>query len=189
MVDYTTQQYFERKRSELFPGAQINIARACLRYLSLNRFGNDKGREMAQSNANLLFPYAACYWVYHAKGEAEKACKEAALCLLRKVANTASAISVFRHHTRYDTPRWIPEGFSEVHLLAFFGLEITMCNHLESSTEADSKSKGEHTPLSYMGMRVLLSCFWQGLKSRLTQRMKMSVRRCHMLLKMGMRAS
>src|ERR1700730_12103482 len=38
------QRYFERKHSESFPGAQINIAWACLRYLSLNQFGKHKGR-------------------------------------------------------------------------------------------------------------------------------------------------
>ena len=98
-----------------------------------------KGQEMVDPNSDHFFRYAACYWGYHANSKAEEACQEAALCLLQKVANITSAISVFHHHT----PRWIPEGFSEVHLLAFFGLEITMHNYLESSTEAEGKSKGE----------------------------------------------
>ncbi|PVH69804.1 hypothetical protein DL98DRAFT_399223, partial [Cadophora sp. DSE1049] len=38
LVHYTTQEYFERHRSEIFPTAQVDILYTCIRYLSMDPF-------------------------------------------------------------------------------------------------------------------------------------------------------
>lgn len=86
LVHYTTQEYFERVRLEWNPGAQEEIAVACLTYLSFNTFrsGSDEvgsesfeawiERRQASDKAfeqrlteNPFFDYLARYWSEHVR--------------------------------------------------------------------------------------------------------------------------
>jgi len=75
LVHYSTQQYFERNRTAIFPDAQSHISRVCLRYLSLEAFFVpctgivELSDRIAQ---NTLFDYAAKNWGYHAKNSPEQ---------------------------------------------------------------------------------------------------------------------
>jgi hypothetical protein len=69
LVHYTTQEYFERVRSEWNPGAQKKIAIACLIYLSFDTFrsgssANDEAFEQRLTE-NAFFDYSAHYWSEH----------------------------------------------------------------------------------------------------------------------------
>jgi ankyrin repeat protein len=83
LVHYTTQEYFERTRTVLFPDAQKSMAIACLTYLSFdvfaeNRYSSDREIETRLQEYPLL-AYAARYWGDHARGEPEEAVKVLAL--------------------------------------------------------------------------------------------------------------
>jgi hypothetical protein len=75
LVHYTTQQYFERNRATVFPDAQTQISRACLRYLSLEEFSLP-----CLTYADILkfrrrtpfFSYAATNWGVHVAHSPEK---------------------------------------------------------------------------------------------------------------------
>jgi hypothetical protein len=75
LVHYTTQQYFERNRATIFPDAQTQISRTCLRYLSLEEFSlpctsyADTYRRKLQSP---FFSYAATNWGLHVAHSPEK---------------------------------------------------------------------------------------------------------------------
>jgi hypothetical protein len=70
LVHYTTQEYFERTRGEWIPNAQLEIASACLTYLSFRPFRSgicttDEEFESRIEHYGFL-DYAARYWDTHA---------------------------------------------------------------------------------------------------------------------------
>lgn len=71
LVHYTTQEYFERARHNLFPRAESKITITCITYLSFNRFDSgfcsteDEFKWRLQSNQ--FFKYAARNWGHHAR--------------------------------------------------------------------------------------------------------------------------
>jgi len=70
-IHYTTQEYFERTWTLWIPNAQVDIARACLTYLSFDAFAagfcrTDEEFE-ARLRLNVLYDYAAQNWGHHAR--------------------------------------------------------------------------------------------------------------------------
>jgi hypothetical protein len=69
LVHYTTQEYFERIRYEWNPGAQEEIAKCCLTYLSFDTFQSGSCASDAAFERRLakngLFDYSARYWSEH----------------------------------------------------------------------------------------------------------------------------
>ena len=63
LVHYTTQEYLEKERMQFFKGAEADISRACLTYLSYHY------KEIAKSLIKLhpFLDYACHYWFSHAK--------------------------------------------------------------------------------------------------------------------------
>ena len=69
LVHYTTQEYLDKARMQLFKGAQVDISRACLTYLSYSidtevLQGKAIGDELMKSNPFL--DYACHHWFSHA---------------------------------------------------------------------------------------------------------------------------
>src|SRR5438034_9255118 len=86
LVHYTTQEYFERFREQIFPNGQKSIAMTCIIYISLNTFGkgyctSDHSLE-ARLQRNALFDYAAQNWGIHAYAAADQAVQTLALKFL-----------------------------------------------------------------------------------------------------------
>lgn len=89
LAHYTTQEFFDRKKSDWFPNAEVMIAETCISYLSLEDFGeyflkeSDLGEsdsdesepdeaELNYSNLDYLrscglYEYASFYWGDHAR--------------------------------------------------------------------------------------------------------------------------
>ena len=69
LVHYTTQEYFKRVRAEWNPGAQEEIAVACLTYLSFDTFRSGSCTDDAAFEERLaenpFLHYAAHLWSYH----------------------------------------------------------------------------------------------------------------------------
>jgi hypothetical protein len=69
LVHYTTQEYFVQAQQQWFPDAQMNIAKACVTYLSFKDFGTgfrytDEAFD-ARLQANTLYSYVARHWGNH----------------------------------------------------------------------------------------------------------------------------
>jgi hypothetical protein len=79
LIHYTTQEYFERHRGEIFPDAQLNISRACIQYLSMDPFREGPCTTDTDMEDRLrvykLLDYASHNWGNHAYGDPEEGIK------------------------------------------------------------------------------------------------------------------
>lgn len=69
LVHYTTQEFFDKSRLDIFKDADLDISRACLTYLSYNIFSKPPIPQVAWK-ALQSYPflnYASRYWFLHAK--------------------------------------------------------------------------------------------------------------------------
>ena len=79
LVHYTTQDYFDHVRSEMFPIVQAEITEACLSYLLLDDFDSDEftrgeGHIEVSNELHSRYPfleYAGRHWGHHARGYTE----------------------------------------------------------------------------------------------------------------------
>ncbi|KAH0537544.1 hypothetical protein FGG08_005679 [Glutinoglossum americanum] len=158
LVHYTTQEYFERIRSERFPDAQQNIAATCLVYLSFDIFegycSSDKMLE-DRLRQNVLLDYAARNWGHHASGDAEQAVKGLALEFLKNYRKVSCSVQVLLvpnyRYIRYSQRP--PKYVSGIHLCAYFGLKGIIISLLESTMVVGSKDSANRTPLSWAAER------------------------------------
>ena len=68
LVHYTTQEYFDKERLQLFKGAEVDISRACLTYLSYS-IGKETWDKMDSQELIASYPfldYACNQWFLHA---------------------------------------------------------------------------------------------------------------------------
>ena len=94
-TDYTTQEYFERKRAAQFPNAQARMAATCLTYLSFDVFGDHDFRELESLlEDNALLDYAAKHWGHHTRGQAEERLKRLGASISSSVTKKTTAVVV-----------------------------------------------------------------------------------------------
>ena len=79
LVHYTTQEYFDKNRRQLFEGAEVDISRACLTYLCYD-FAAEMPNNVKISDVMLthfFLGYASLFWISHveASGEGIGACQ------------------------------------------------------------------------------------------------------------------
>ncbi|KAL7923824.1 nucleoside phosphorylase domain-containing protein [Trichoderma austrokoningii] len=95
LVHYTTQEYFERKKSDWFPAAEAMIAETCISYLLLKPFGkyylDDAGLRYLRSHA--FYEYASQYWGDHARIVGRR-CDKMILELLKSDAKASNVFYV-----------------------------------------------------------------------------------------------
>ena len=126
LVHYTTQEYFERVRLEWNPGAQEEIAVACLTYLSFDTFrsgscADDEAFEQRLAE-NAFFDYSAHYWSEHIR-QVESTTSYVALAFLcdeTLVECTIQAASM-SNATYSGHRRSFPNRTSGLHLTARYG--------------------------------------------------------------------
>ncbi|OBT74165.1 hypothetical protein VF21_06236 [Pseudogymnoascus sp. 05NY08] len=98
LVHYTTQDYFERHRSKIFPTAQADILCACIRYLSLDSFKNspcETNSDLRKRQARFrLLGYASCNWANHVCGELDDTVQERAIQFLNNKSLLSNATLV-----------------------------------------------------------------------------------------------
>ena len=152
VTDYTTQPYFSDKPESLFPDAQVDMALTCLRYLSFNNFGMGLLPWTLWDSSPFLH-YAALHWGIHTHGKAEESCEEVVIGFLQKSLNVACAMDILSREPTFWRGMWAPlsnqpSQVTVMHLLAFFGLERSMCDLLEKGVCADLKDVQGCTPLT-----------------------------------------
>ncbi|KAJ7241276.1 ankyrin repeat-containing domain protein [Mycena rebaudengoi] len=131
LVHLTIQEYLDRVQPIRFPGAQTEITRHCLAYISYNDPRN------LYEQRGLLLSYASSYCLLHASGEPE-------LVLQDSIIQFLGDWWQHRQHPYMAPPRWCyadgPPAPSKLLVAALFGLqEIT--RHLLDSDKSISKKE------------------------------------------------
>ena len=170
LVHYTTQEYFERVCLEWNPGAQEEIAIACLTYLSFDTFrsGSCTGDEAFKQRLtkNPFFNYLAHYWGGHVRPVQSTSSRLALAFLCDKAlvdCAVQAALTPDNKYTGYS--RSFPSRTSGLHLTARYGLlylteRLLMGKHGDSNIGADLKDKDGRTPLSHAASRGHEAVVW-----------------------------
>lgn len=140
LVHYTAQDYLEKTHRSYFPGADAEILKICIAYLSFDHFGSGccstiAGYERRQ-NEYPLYEYAARNWAFHAllallPTSPGLSIEEDVITFLKKQAHVESSSQmlpiggrwVSLHHEKC---RHIPYGVTGLHLVAYFDLVTAM---------------------------------------------------------------
>ena len=97
LVHYTTQEYFERSRDELFGDIQNKIASVCITYLCLDALEGPYFDLDALQDCVREYPflaYAAPHWGHHVRATSELIQRDYIMRLLSKYNKLVSAIQV-----------------------------------------------------------------------------------------------
>ncbi|KAL9085606.1 MAG: hypothetical protein Q9165_007506 [Trypethelium subeluteriae] len=151
LVHYTTQKYFERKRREWYPKAQVEIATACLTYLCFDTFQSgschtDAALEQRFAE-NEFLAYSAQFWSEHIRPVQISGVSELALIFLYNGALVDSATQAADLESSVF-PLFIEKN--GLHLTAQFGLRTLTRLLLKDGKlklEADAKDSWDRTPL------------------------------------------
>lgn len=129
LVHHTTREYFERTKHHWFSGAETEITRICVTYLSFRVFKSgfcstdDEFEERMRSN--ILYNYAVHNQGHHTR-EASTLCREVIdffKCEVKVRASSQAlmAIKQYPEHSRYS--QQVPRQLVGLHLAACFGLD------------------------------------------------------------------
>ena len=153
--DQTFQDYLRENFERLFPEAQQKLSIACLTYLQFDAFAGAWGDILRDWNhyreTHKLLDYAAVNWGHHLNRAHEpEEGRQLALYLLqdtRKCAN-ASHFLTLGDNIFVGSPDGPTRGFSGLHILAHFGLDLTMTDLLSiGQTMVDPRDEWKLTPL------------------------------------------
>ncbi|KAI9766598.1 MAG: hypothetical protein M1840_006409 [Geoglossum simile] len=127
LVHYTAQEYVGRIREEWNPRAQLDIASACLTYLSFSIFRcgscpTDKDFE-SRLKQNVFLDYAARHWGHHTLTVQDEVC-ELACSFLQRGSSVSCAVQAMSTSTyKYGQyTQSYPKETTGLHLTAQFGL-------------------------------------------------------------------
>ena len=152
LVHYTTQEYFERTRKQLFPNVETDVTTTCVTYLSFSTFESgycqtdEEFEERLRSNP--LYDYAARG--HHARN-AMTSSQLVNSFLGRKAKAEASSqamIAVKRYSYHQGHSQEFPKQMTGLHLAAYFGIDNAV-RHLLGSSDPDLKDSYSRTPLSW----------------------------------------
>lgn len=126
LVHYTTQEYFDRMRTQWFPNAEVEIANVCALYLTFDNFESDTSYYSWKFEKELalkpFYGYACMNWGYHAR-EADPSSRivHDFLANEEKVTIAARALNCILTSLRQDI--CVPEDTitTALDLTAYFG--------------------------------------------------------------------
>jgi hypothetical protein len=156
-------------RDELFPEAQVGLAKACLTYLLFNDLQHDICCD-AQTLFRFwveypLLDYASRYWALHVRGRAEvtertllqhflesphrRECLSRIVLLGLHINNPPISLSAIMATLQLPSHLFRQTGFTSLHLCAFFGLLKLIEYELANGAPADQKDSRGRTPLTW----------------------------------------
>lgn len=150
LVHYTLQQYLEINQERLFPSLELDMARACLTYLSLDEFGSGQcatDELFLERRVKFHFlRYAAHHWAIHLRGVQVELMNQS-LAFVRNSTKISAWLQCFEWQSGY-----IGLSISEdlppdpVFLAAHFHLS-ELFKRLISSQDIDKRNGRGETPL------------------------------------------
>ncbi|KAI0163380.1 ankyrin repeat-containing protein, partial [Pestalotiopsis sp. NC0098] len=157
LIHYTTQEYFEKTRSQWFPDAQRYITQTCVAYLSLPNLGGyciDARKFEERHEAHPFYDYAAQEWGHHAR---ELSVEPHVIDFLQRKEAVEGVIQALMVHKRFRynvwdlrNPYWserFPKCMNGLHLAALLGLHFAVQALLIVFDVNDHDSRGR-TPLA-----------------------------------------
>lgn len=153
LIHYTAQEYFDRRREEIFPKAQINISLACIRYLSLDPFLRGPfDAYYAKKKRYKLLSYASHSWFNHARGEPEEAIKGEVQKFLSHRTLLYSAVifmSTFLEPSSGRRIHSLPEDIPGIVFASRFRLGTIVNVMLQAGDSVDDKGHDSKTALHW----------------------------------------
>ncbi|KAI0856303.1 ankyrin repeat-containing domain protein [Xylaria cubensis] len=152
LVHYTTQEYFDHRRQNLFLEEEPEIALSSISYLLFKVFeaGLCHSTEDLEQRlkSNPFYTYAACYWGHHAR-EAGIEDGQLTLNFLSCNAKTSASSQVtMDSHFNYYL-QGMPNLFSGVHLAAGFGLWKAIPALVRRGHDPNATDNFGRTPLAW----------------------------------------
>ncbi|KAM3084408.1 hypothetical protein ACMFMG_001486 [Clarireedia jacksonii] len=141
----TTQEYFEKRQTELFPGAQVSIAQACIRYLSLDIFNEvetiDRALVKQRLEDNAFLSYASQFLGAHTQGNAETELKATIVDFLGNEKLTKNG------YAAHNLDASLRTQFPAITAAAAFGLPAIVDDILQSGADIEATSFFDMTSL------------------------------------------
>lgn len=173
LVHRTAQEFFERRRGQIFPSAEEEIASACATTLSFDAFGTGfciTREELEQRFRSYPFyRYAAQHWGYHAR-----TASLATPYISRLIVSTARLEAAFQAIWAAWWPSGLPlddesvtlgrQSMTGLHCSAYFGMQTLTQDLINTQLELDATDREKRSPLSWAAenghveiVRLLLS--------------------------------
>ncbi|KAM6513998.1 hypothetical protein FALCPG4_015182 [Fusarium falciforme] len=154
LAHYTTQQYLNDRRKDLFQNVESQIVTTCITYLSFDVFESGFCRTDVEfeerMRANPFYDYAAHNWGHHAREAMIPS--QVVIGFLEsqtKVeASSQALIAIKRYSSQSEYSQKIPRQMTGLHLAAYFGVK-NAAQVLLSSSDPDSKDSYGWTPLCW----------------------------------------
>ncbi|KAF5576273.1 ankyrin protein [Fusarium pseudocircinatum] len=150
LVHYTVQEYLNQRPCQLLPVTELDIARACLAYLSFSSFeGGYYGSWYGMEHRLRSYPfyhYAAKNWGHHAR-DSSISVDELIEHFSPGTQLMKSVCVLLVRESPISYPR--PRSTSRLHIAAYFGLENIVQKLLLTCSQADPTDDTNRTPLSY----------------------------------------
>lgn len=166
LAHHTTQEFFDRTWRDWFPDAHIKIARVCVTYLSLERFGILHGvlldgGSLVKLKRSPLSLYATEFWGHHARNTAVEE-DQTTLDFLQRVRQGSNYSRALRHclDSKESRDGQVPETGLQV--AAHFGLAKSMSKLLKLSPKTSSKAS-DHSSALGLALRVAVRRGWENV--------------------------
>ncbi len=157
LVHYTTQSYFERIRTKLFPEAPSTISKTCLTYLAFRPFAENYCLSEEELIARLaeypFLSYAANYWGDHIRNGMDDDVHKLALEYLSNNISILSACQAAddegpsRYLRRHLLCGGMMPNITRLHMIALFGVTEIAGDLLADSVDVNAKAYWGMTPL------------------------------------------
>ena len=158
LVHRTAQEFFERRREEIFPSAEEEIASVCATALSFDTF--DAGvcltrAELEQRfRSHPFYCYAAQHWGYHAR-----TASLATPYIPRLIESTARLEAAFQAIYAAWWPSGLPfsdslvkigrQSMTGLHCSAYYGMRTLAQDLINTQPDLDARDREERSPLSW----------------------------------------
>lgn len=159
LIHYTTQEFFDRQGSNIFPDAQAQIANVCATYLSFDEFGSGRCSSEEGFGQRLtdfpFFGYASAHWGNHAICQEDSEPIRKLLTQQGHVQACGQALMAtgslrqrrLRNEYQYHWSN-IPSDTSSLHLAAYFGL-TSIISYIMEDSDLDVPDSMKRTPIWY----------------------------------------
>lgn len=154
LVHYTLREYFERNLDKLLPDPDVEMAKACLTYMSYDVFGRgpcSNGEELNQRLQEYQFlDYASHYCGYHIMGnQLHVGVVDLLSTFLKDEQKLSSFVQVLhvpasRVNDGHDR---FPKQFTTLHVVAYWGLDKILINLPGEGINAEEQDSFGTTPL------------------------------------------